>query len=227
MSKIKEKEKALKLRRGGNSISDIATLLKVSKSTVSYWCRDVSLSIKAQETIAKRSKSKSTFAILRYTESLRAKRRINTLKDMTLGAEHLGSLTSRDIYCLGLGLYWGEGYKKGSQEFGFTNSDPAMIKFYLLWLKEVFKVQRSDLILRVSINSMHQGRIDLVQDYWSAVTQVPLGQFTKASLIKSQSRKIYANLNEHYGTLRVKVRKGTRMRRQVLGAIESILVKHC
>ncbi len=222
MSKVKEKESAIELRLCGNSISDIASTLRVSKSTVSYWCRDISLSEQAQNLIAQKSKSKSTLSILRYTESLREIRQINTLKDKNLGINRLGKIADRDIYCIGLGLYWGEGYKKGSQEFGFTNSDPDMIKFYIKWLNRVFKVEKLDLIIRLSINNLHKDRLNIVQNFWSKQIGVPLSQFTKPSLIKSQSVKKYSNIDNHYGTLRVKVRKGTRMRREVMGALESL-----
>jgi hypothetical protein len=55
-------------------------------------------------------------------------------------------LNSRDIYCIGLGLYWGEGYKTGNQEFGFTNSDPKMVCFYIYWLESTFGVKKSELM---------------------------------------------------------------------------------
>lgn len=43
MAKSKEKNKALILRQNGESIKDIAKRLKISKSTVSLWCRDIKL----------------------------------------------------------------------------------------------------------------------------------------------------------------------------------------
>jgi len=66
---------------------------------------------------------------MRYSESLRQQRIAATKISTQKGKDDLGSLSDRDIYCIGLGLYWGEGYKQGSQEFGFTNNDPQMILF--------------------------------------------------------------------------------------------------
>ena len=97
-----------------------------------------------------------------------------------------------------------------------------MIRFYLEWLKIVFKVTTEDLILRVSINELHQSRIVAVERYWSKLTTVPLNSFTKPSFIKTQSKKIYSNSQHHFGTLRIKVRRGTSMRREVLGALEAL-----
>jgi transcriptional regulator with XRE-family HTH domain len=221
MAKFKERENAISLRLSGLSISDIANKLSVSKSTVSLWCRDIALSESAVLQIAKTSNSKSTVALLRYTESLRLKRQQSTKDDFLVGSNKLGSLSERDIYCIGLGLYWGEGYKKGSQEFGFTNSDPCMINFYMEWLRVTFGVFPDNLILRVSINDSHAARLNKVVAFWVGVTGVSHDNFTKPSLIKSVSKKIYSNNDNHYGVLRIKVKKGTRMRRQLLGSIQS------
>jgi predicted transcriptional regulator len=222
IAKPKQHLTALQLRKDGTSIADIAKQLKVSKSTVSYWCRDLTLSQVAIQKIIKRSASKSTLAILTYTETLRLARQEREAEDTIRGKQKINNLTERDLYCIGLGLYWGEGYKQGSQEFGFTNSNPAIISFYIKWLTSVFNVGVADLILRVSINALHQYRIDAVHKFWIEHTGVPISQFSAPSLIKTTTKRLYANHESHYGTLRVKVRRGTRMRGEVLGALERI-----
>lgn len=219
MAKIKQREAAIRLRIAGTSISDISEELSVSKSTVSYWCRDISLSAQAIQKIALRSNSKSTHALLAYTESLRTQRQDRIKVDMATGKKRLGRLTDRDHYCLGIGLYWGEGYKQGNQELGFTNSNPGIIIFYLDWLKRHFAVTSNDLILRVSINAQHRHRIDAVHAFWSRLTKISPNQFTAPSFITTVSKKQYSNETTHFGTLRIKVRRGTRMRREILGAL--------
>lgn len=222
MAKSKQKIDAFELRKGGHSISDIAKKLQVSKSTVSGWCRDIVLSDKAIAIIAKNSQSKSTTALLHYSESVRLKRQVDTSVSFEIGKQRLGCMSEKDIFCIGLGLYWGEGYKKGSQEFGFTNSDKGMVLFYLRWLETVFGTKKCDLILRVSINELHRARVDEVEQFWSKLLDVPRSQFTKISLIKMQSKKVYKD-TKHMGTLRVKVRRGTSLRREVLGSLEGIV----
>ena len=109
---------------------------------------------------------------------------------------------------------------EGMKEVGFTNSDPAMILFFIRWLSKCYGITQDRLILRVSINILHINRVKEVERYWSRLTGVPLSQFTKISLIKSISKKRYANESVHYGTLRVKVRRGTDLRRKILGSVE-------
>jgi len=115
MAKTQQKLAAIKLRLQGNSIADIARQLQVSKSTVSHWCRDIVLTQSAQAKIVLSSKTKSTKNLLVYTEGLRQLRQDRIKQDTDEGKNLLHNLSQRDIFCIGLGLYWGEGYKKGGQ----------------------------------------------------------------------------------------------------------------
>lgn len=222
MAKQKEKEQAILLRKSGKSIKEISNALSVSKSTASLWCRNISLSPTQIKRIAERSKHQAVEALLLSAEKQRIEREIRTRKMKSFGIQDVGKLQKRDLFMVGLGLYWGEGYKQGSQELGFTNSNPEIIKLYVKWLKEIYSIEKSMLILRVSINDSHKYRIKNVQKYWSELLNVPLTQFTKPSLIKVTSKKIYSNKENHYGTLRVKVRRGTDLRRRILGSISAL-----
>ena len=86
----------------------------------------------------------------------------------------------------------------------------------------MYDIKSSDLILRVSINESHADRVREVKDYWSALTNIPQDQFSKTSLIKTRSKKMYANRQNHFGTLRVKVRRSTALRRRIMGSLEEI-----
>ncbi len=224
MRKEKEHKNAILLRQQGYSLNEIATKLKISKSTASLWLRSVPLDKNAKSRLQQRTKVNSLAGLLSYSQRLRDSKNEQIKSDESSGKSLLGKVSDRDIFCIGLGLYWGEGYKRGSQEFGFTNSDPIMIQFYILWLDKVFAVKKKDLILRISINNSHQSRKSEVERYWVRTTGIPFSQFTKTSFIKSISSKTYLNHDGHMGTLRVKVKSGTRMRRKVIGAIKSLKV---
>ncbi|MEY3784187.1 MAG: hypothetical protein RLZZ230_509 [Candidatus Parcubacteria bacterium] len=221
MAKQKEKFEAVQLRKSGKSIGTIAKTLDVSKSTVSFWCKDISLTPKQIDKIAIESKHHATASLLKSSEKQREQRQNNIIQAQLRGKKMVGKLLNRDIFMLGLGLYWGEGYKKGSHELGFTNSDPLMIPIYIRWLKITYGVSKERLILRISINQSHEHRADEVLKYWSDLLQIPITQFTKTSFIKSSSKKQFYT-EKHYGTLRVKARNGTMLRHEVLGAIASI-----
>ena len=225
MKKDSIKTKALVLRQQGESINTIAKKLSISKSTASVWCRDIALSETQIKILSEKSNNRAISALLHASERKRNERIIATEKEMRIGKRDVGKLSKRDIFMVGLGLYWGEGYKKGSQELGFTNSDPALILFYVEWLNRIFSIESNSLILRVSINFQHKERIKEVVEYWSSLTQIPLSQFTKSSLIKTISKKVHTNNIPHYGTLRIKVRKGTALRRRILGSIQALQPK--
>lgn len=226
MAKYELKTKAISLRKNGGGIKEIARILKVSPSTVSFWCRDMRLNLSQQVNLSKRSARQSTASLLAYAEQVRTRRIAAVLKAQEQGSQLVSSLTERDITMVGIGLYWGEGYKRGSEEFGFTNSDPNMIRFYLAWLAVLFDVKKEDLIFRVSINQVYRSRERTILSFWSKLLKVPVTQFTKTSFIRAQSKSLVNRPTEYHGTLRVKVRRGTAYRRQVLGAIAALRTRN-
>src|SRR3989344_534727 len=222
MAFIKLREQARGLRKKGESIARIATMLRASKSTVSYWCRDIALSSKQIQSLVQKQENAGALGRLRAAEKKRSARLARIESESKTGSKTIGALDQRDIFMLAIALYWGEGYKSGNEECGFTNSNPDIIRAFILWLRRVYNVPSSDLILRVSINQTHRNRVDAVERYWSKATGVPRSQFSKASLIKTISQKIYPDPQRHFGTLRIKVRRGTALRRRILGSIEEI-----
>lgn len=222
MAKIFLKEKARVLRHNGESIGQIAIKLNVSKSSVSYWCRDISLSKTQINKIYNNAKEVSVRSLLIFSEKKRKERIKSTKLFSQLGEKDVGILSKRDLLIVGLGLYWGEGYKSGNEEMAFTNSDPGMIKLLIRWLKEIYKIDKSSLICRISINQIHKSRENKLIEYWTNITGIPKHQFTKTSFIKAKIKKIYKNNNDYYGVLRVKVRNAVNLRRRVLGSISRL-----
>lgn len=222
MAAIELRERVRALRKQGESIGEISRILRANKSTVSYWCRDISLSRSQLQKIAERQRAGGALGRLRAAEMKRAERLRAIESEARRGAKDVGTIGKRDIFMLGLALYWGEGYKSANDECGLTNSDPRIIRAYIEWLQQIYGEDLSNLILRVSINGDHKHRVDRVEQYWSKVTRIPRSQFTKTSLIRTRAKKVYANADEHFGTLRVKVRRGTTLRRRILGSIAEV-----
>jgi hypothetical protein len=222
MAQILLREKARALRQNGESIRTISQKLKASKSTVSYWCRNIALTPEQMRKLSLQKEKGAHLGRLRAAEKKRAIR-IKAVKLATnKGSADVGKMNRRDLFMLGLALYWGEGYKSGNEECGLTNSDPAIIKTFIIWLRKIYTITSPDLILRISINEGHRRRLKEVQIHWVKVTGIPLNQFTKTSFIKANSRKIYSDPENHFGTLRIKVRRGTALRRRIMGSIAEI-----
>ena len=72
------KYKAKKMRENGASIDDISTSFNISKSTVSYWCKNIKLKESAIQKIKTKGRKKSVQGLLRYSELKREERLIRT-----------------------------------------------------------------------------------------------------------------------------------------------------
>jgi len=224
MAKIIEKIKAQELRQKGWSINEIAQKLNISKSTTSVWCRDISLTPIQIQRLVEKQTSKSYKGRLKGLEKIRQKR----LQEVELlrkeGIKEIKKLNKKEFLIAGIAIYWSEGYTAPvNYEVGFTNSDPKMVLFMLEWFKNCCKVSNNRFSFRVGINEIHKDRVKKVEKYWSQLTGIPLSQFNKVSLKKTKIKKIYKNYNEYYGTLRIKVRQGTRLRRKIDGWIEGLI----
>lgn len=222
MAKSKERNKALELRQRGKSIKEIAKKLKVSKSTVSLWCRDIELSPEQIQRLQERMVSRNYMGRLKGAR-IQYKRRIKRTKHFKRqGLNRLGKLSDRDFLIAGAALYWGEGSKKEKQGVRISNSDPEIIKFMLRWFKKVWDVHNDHINLSVTINKIHENRVKEVEEYWSEITKIPKEQFYKTILIKAKNKKNYKNFPTHYGTLTIKIRKSTNLHRQVIGMVEGL-----
>ena len=212
----------MKMRQSGRSIYAIANDLNLKPTTVSYWCRNVALTKKAINRIHQSGKLKAKKSMLVYTENLRSKKfekiRLNKIE----GAKMIQPLSSKDILMIGLGLYWGEGYKYENCELGFTNGSPHIISFYIKWLN-LFGVTREDLIFRLTINEAFRPYESKIKQNWIRKLGVGGRYFTATTFVKTNLKKAdVSNLRTYWGTLRVKVRRGGKLRDEIIGALEYI-----
>lgn len=162
--KVEERERARELRAGGWTMPDIAVELGVSRSSVSLWTRDIEVDLGPRRVATPRP------------NRLRD-RRLAEMDEMNAwGAERLGSLGEQAFLAAGAALYAGEGAKR-DRRVSFANSDPAMIAFFLAWLRRFFAIDEARLRLRLYL---HEG-LDLAaaNEHWRAVTGIPLEQFGK------------------------------------------------
>ena len=224
MAKFRKRLLARKMRAGGKSIKEISRLIKISKSSASIWCRDIVLTSEQIQHLHLRMVKGGYKGRLKGALLQKTRKELKIKNYQKLGIKTIKLLKNRDLLLLGLGLYLGEGSKFANQ-FRFTNSNPYLIKLIILWLKKLFDVKRKDFVFSVMINQLHQFRGKEVKDYWVKITSANINQFNKTIFIKSKSRKVYQNLNEHFGTLNVGVRKSSDLQYKILGLCYGILIK--
>ena len=221
MSKSVQKIRARELRKQGRSINEIAKKLRVSPSSVSAWCKDIELTPKQIKALEERARDPHYGRRGIYLASLKRKQTLKINKLIKRGAKEIGSLTKRELFLVGVALYWGEGFKKDKQA-GIANQDPKIMKMFIRWLQICFGYRITDLVARIIINSSHKRRADEIQNYWSEQTGIPIEQFRKPTLQTIIWKKKYENPNNYYGVLRIKVRKSIDFLRTIHGFIEGL-----
>lgn len=218
MAKTLLRDKARELRSVGKSLNEITKSLDVPKSTVRFWCRDISLN-KVQ---LKRLSEKQKIGALLAAEKRRKERKELIKHLFNEGIKEINILSKKEMFLTGLALYWAEGYQKGDGEFGFTNANPQMIRFIIKWLEQTNHVVKKRIHLRICINSVFRYRIKEIRKFWSKAAGIPICQFDKSTLIKVNNKKLYKNSSKYFGTLRVKVYQSTNFKRKIMGWIEGL-----
>jgi len=224
-----DKTRAIKLRLSGQSYKQISDKLQIPKSTLSGWFSLLSLSPTARKKIEQRGYKKAITALVKRNkqQTIFAFKRAHTIQAQA--ASEINKLSSRELLIVGAVLYWAEGYKRliirnGKERthhvVSLTNSDPALVKIFIRFLKEICLVPPQD--IRISIRMFENQNEKNIRAYWLAVTGMPksnFGKIYKGISISSQRKKPFNRLP--YGIVQVIVQK-TVLFHRILGHIEGI-----
>lgn len=164
---------ALKLRKEGRSYSEIKEVLRVSKSTLSLWLRDLPLS--AERINELRAFSEKRIERFRITMAAKREARISTVREKE--KNRLLPLSDKELLIAGLFLYLGEGGKTNRFGISLSNSNPEVVQFFVYWLQKSFKVPREKLKVRLHIYSEMDASAEI--SYWSTKLNIPASQFSK------------------------------------------------
>lgn len=169
------KEKAIKLRKKGYSIKEVAKKMKIAKSTSSLWLRNVVLNKKAEQRLEKRRiygqyKAHQTQKLKRIQKRMMYEKRALDL----LRHNHFSNCTNKLLCAL---LYWAEGAKDNSHVH-FVNSDPKMITTFLELLRCSFAIQEEKFRACLHVHEYHNE--PELKKAWSKFTKIPISQFNKS-----------------------------------------------
>jgi len=162
-----------------------------------------------------------------------AKRKQRIAKELKIRRKSISEIPKikpKDLFYMGLMLYWAEGAKQRnttSQGVDFSNSDPRMCRLFIKWLQEILLIPKSDISLCIYIHVSQINRITDVQKYWSRISGFPVSVFNKTSFSKTvyPRRKKRQNKGVYFGQLRIKVRKSTDLNRKIAGWVEGVCVQ--
>ena len=225
MSKSIEKLSALKLRRQGWSIKDIAKKLDVSPGSVSLWCQKITLN-KSQQAVLK---AKQTAAGMRGRQMGADMNKAKRLTAMSLAEDtamaNIQSVTSRELFFLGLGIYWGEGVKSRSGQATVVNSDPRILKIAMRWFCDCLEVESSEFRPYIYISILHRDREEEIMNYWVKILSLPGSQFKSPIYLQQKPKQKYENHDSYYGVIALRVAKSTNLKYRILALLNVLAVR--
>ncbi|MBV9207798.1 MAG: hypothetical protein JO037_20890 [Actinobacteria bacterium] len=208
--------KARDLRAQDLDYEEIAAALRVAKSSVSLWVRDMPRPARLSYAECRK---RSAEGARRYWEAERpAREAIRTAARATAAAE-IGHLTNRELLIAGAIAYWCEGAKSKpyrlSERVSFINSDPGLILLFLRFL-DMAGIPRDRLRYRIHI---HEGaEVEAVTRYWAELVMAAARQFQRPNLKRGNPRTHRRNIGADYrGCLEVRVYQGCKFYRQIEG----------
>jgi hypothetical protein len=216
------KAQARELRGQGLDYGEIAERLRVSKSSVSLWVRDLPVPERLSYEECRKRSAEGTH---RYWEAERAIRTERHATERATAAAEIGELTNREIIIAGALVYWCEGsktkpYRRSSDRVIFMNSDPGLIKFFLRFLATA-GVAREDLVFGVSIHETADA--EAAQRFWLEVTGADSTHFRRATLKHHAPKTFRKNVGDSYhGCLRVEVRRSGELYRRIEGWVSAV-----
>ncbi len=204
MDREKLRKRVRTLREKGKTYAEIqkTLMVKIPKSTLSYWCKGVPLPDFYKEKIDLLNYSHleriRAFAIM----AKKRKREI-FLKSLQEKNNYLVKYINKDVCRLLLSvLYLAEGgkYERGCS-LCLGSSDSKMVRFYLALLHKCFTVSEDK--LRARICCRHDQNIKEIEGFWQFVTEIPPSQFyrtyvDKRTIGKKTKRKEYKGVCSVY-----------------------------
>jgi transcriptional regulator with XRE-family HTH domain len=187
------REKARELRLQGWTYDRIEAELGCSRSSVSLWVRDLPKPEPRYTPEEQRALMQEGLARLRAAQD---EERKQTRAD---AAQEAGELTDRELFLVGVALYWAEGAKSKPydrrERAVFVNSDPGVIQVYLAWL-DLLGVDRKRLGFRVLIHE--SADVDAAHRFWASLVDADPSLFARPTLKKHNPKTVRKNTGDGY-----------------------------
>ena len=183
MSRIKDRQKAIHLRKKGKTYSEIRKELNISKSTLSEWLSKLPLTSEQIKDLEKSKKNNRVLGIekIRLTKQKKREARIKATYENQKA--YWGKLSKRELEIAGIFLYWGEGAKKMNGPISLNNTDPQVLKFTLYWMTNGLEIPKEK--IKVFLHLYNDMEIQKEIKYWSEELNMPFSQFSKPYIKKS------------------------------------------
>ncbi|MCP3822785.1 hypothetical protein NLX86_33320 [Streptomyces sp. A3M-1-3] len=205
--------RARELRTQGRTYDEIQVELGCSKSSISLWVRDL------PKPERRRTREDASAIAKRGWEVTLQRRDLERQRTKKAAAAEIGAMTQRELFLLGIGLYWSEGTKDKPyarrENVTFVNSDPGMITTFLAWL-DLLGVEREHVRYCVMIHET--AHVAAAEGYWAELVGADLNAFNKTTIKKHNPKTVRKNTGDTYrGCLVIKVRQSADLYRRIEG----------
>ncbi|MFD6169543.1 hypothetical protein [Streptomyces coeruleorubidus] len=214
------REKARELRLQGWTYDQIQVELGCSKSSISLWVRDL------PKPERKRTPEEASAIARRGWEATMRLRDEERQRTKKAAQQAVGTLSPRELFLLGVGLYWAEGGKDKPydrrENVCFVNSDPGMIRVFMAWL-DLLGVERDRLRFTVMIHE--SADVTGAERYWAEIVGAERSAFNKTTLKRHNPKTVRKNTGDSYrGCLVIKVRRSADLYRRIEGSWYGIVL---
>jgi len=192
-----KREKAIKLRLQGKSYGEILKELNIpSKGTLSFWFKDIKLPPGAKKRLKRNiliAREQGLFAFnRRRTQGILKENKSIISQSINL----IKSISGYELLLIGATLYWGEGtIHHGRYRYphlSFSNSNPEIIKTYMLFVRKILKIEESQIKAGIHIHSNIKEK--MARKFWAKITGLPelkfyiFRQISRSSKLKRDKR---------------------------------------
>ena len=193
------REQAFSLRKRGYSYTYIGSKVGIAKSTLSEWLSAVPYTPN-KEMLLKMGKARTASGLAKNKLKLHA-----IFEAEKQARKDIGSMSKRDIFMFGIGLYLGEGTKTHNI-IRVANSEPLVIRFAVRWFRLVCGLQISNFKIRLHLYPDSNEKKCIA--FWSKTTLIPTHQFQRTQIDFRKDKKAFKVGKSPYGTAHLSVVSG-------------------
>lgn len=106
-------------------------------------------------------------------------------------------LTSEEqqLFGLGIGIYWGEGNKVAPHAIRVANTDPAVLRAFICFLKRICQIEVTK--LHYSIVAFQDSEVKLVRKFWATQLKISESSFGTIVRIAPQGKGTYKKKSQY------------------------------
>ncbi|MGW0731571.1 hypothetical protein [Streptomyces sp. NPDC002851] len=207
------RERARELRIQGWTYDRIQAELGCSKSSISLWVRDLPRPEPRYTPEEQQALMHAGLARLRSAQ--------DEERERVRRAAHLevGELSDRDLFLVGVALYWAEGSKSKPharrERVIFVNSDSGVIETFVAWL-DLMGVEQEHRGYRLLIHE--SADVPAAHQYWADVIGVDVDVFSRPTLKQHNPKTVRKNTGDDYhGCLVISVNQSAHLYLRIEG----------